>query len=258
MLRAGIIARRRAVAVATLADAIIALSPWAYYQLGETVGAGTYADSSGNGRDLSTINATVTAGSTGIVSPGTSVDFDGTSGFISSSNNQYGAAAEAAFDGTGKPFTLLAHVNFQSLPAQWVAMHLGVNDLLASRGFWMIFTSNGRAYLQVRSAATEISLETLAGVIAADTTYQVAVRYDPSVGMAVIVNGAVSASNSVTSLDTRIEATSTGAGSRIMLGAYNASTANSFTDGRLQHCAIFTSALSDAQLLSLAETAGLA
>lgn len=236
-----------------LYDEIIADSPWAYYQLGETAGATTYVDSSANGYDLTAITATVTAGSAAICAPGTSVDFSG--GYISSTNNQYGAAQAATFNGTGA-LTMVFVVNVDSLAASRVPFHLGNASVANSQGAFVELRTNGAVRFQMFVGAEYKILDSPASAISAGNSYIIHARRNALGGGTIWVNGVQVASGDLSG-SLRMNATASSGGQRIMVGALNAATPANAHDGRLQHVAIFNSALSDSRIAIQADASGL-
>lgn len=234
--------------VGSLYDEIIADSPWAYYQLGETAGATSFADSSGNSRNLGTVVATVTSGVTGLVSPGTCTEFDGAGGRITCSNNEFGAAADTAFSGD-KAVTIVAVVRFDSVASQRVLFHIGNVNVSNSQGFFVEQRASGVLRFQMLVNAAYKNIDSSASSVAAATTYILHFRRAVGGTGSIWVNGVnVTSGSTDLSGSIRMAATSTNGGSRIMLGALNGTTPSLFTDGKVQHLAVFNSALSNGRI----------
>lgn len=244
-------------ASANLYDEIVADSPWVYYQLGETAGATSYTDSSSNARHLTDITATVTAGTTGLVVPGTCVDFDGTAGKIRSTSNEFGAAAATAFDGD-LPFSMVAVINLDSIAGSPVLFHLGTASVAGAQGFFIQILSTGALRMQRANAAGSFGNVTTAGsLITTGVTYIVAATRAAGGTCELYIDG-VDVGGGTLSGDNGMNATASGGGSRIALGCLQLTTPGSHTNGRLQHMAIFDSALSAGRCLAYAQAAGLA
>lgn len=247
----------------TLYDEIMSDSPFGYWQLGEAAAPVSYADSSGNAYHLDQITATVTAGSAALVSPGTSADFDGSAGKIRCDNNEFGAALSSAFQGA-KPFTIVAVIRVDNLSIGRVIFHAGNFDNANEQGIWLVATSSGELACRYVTNATNTlrSAVSASSVIATSTTYIVhARRFDNGVDAAVgtvWVNGVDETSATDFVAPVGIAANTANGGTRIAIGCLQAATPFNHFDGRLQHVAIFDSALSDARILAHAEAAGLA
>lgn len=239
----------------SLYDEIIADNPWAYYQLGEAAAPSEFADSSGNGYDLTNIVATVTAGGTGLVSPGTSTDFDGTSGYISSTNNEFGTDTNTAFSGD-KPVTIVMVVNLDAFSDK-VLFSIGNISVAGSRGIFVQSLASGAVRFQMYTSSFKF-VDTSASALATTTTAIIHCRRTIGGTGSIWVNG-VNLTSGSTDLSGSIEAaaSSSSGGNRIMLGALSASAVSNFTNGRLQHVAIFDSALSDARIAAQVTASGL-
>lgn len=235
---------------------ILARSPWVYYQLGETAGATTYVDSSGNGRDLSTLAATLTAGSTALCSPGTSVDFDGNA-YISSSNNQYGVDQQTAFHGD-KAISYCVVAQFDSVASR-VPIHLGNINQTGSQGVFLQLLATGALRFQMwdTTGGAYKFFDSAAGVISAATPYIIHARRGVGGAAAIFVNGSSVATSASMTGTIGMSQTAASGGQRIMLGALNGTTPGTKHDGRLQHCAVFASSLSDADITAMATASGL-
>lgn len=241
-----------------LDDAIMADSPWAYYQLGEAASPTptSYADSSGNSRALSNIVATITAGSAQLCPPGTSVDFNG-SGYISSTNNQYGTAQATAFNGD-KAFTIATVADLDSLAGDPVILHLGNASVNGSQGLFAQALSTGAVRLQFydTTSAGYKSITSAAGVVTAGTPFIIHCRRAVGGACKIAIAGSSVATGTLTGT-IAMAATSGSGGQRIMLGALNAATPSNKINGRQQHAAIFAAALSDARIAAHAAASGL-
>lgn len=239
-----------------LAAAIMADVPWAYYQLGETAGATTYADSSGNGYHLSTLAATLTAGSVALCAPGTSVDFDGNA-YISASNNQYGSQQQTTFSGD-KAISYCIVVRFDSLASR-VPIHLGNINQTGSQGVFLQLLATGALRFQMWDTVGGAykSFDTAAGVISAGVSYIVHLRRAVGGAAAIFVNGSSVATSALMTGNIGMFQTVSTGGQRIMLGALNGTTPGTKHDGRLQHCAVFASSLSDARITAHYVASGL-
>lgn len=235
---------------------ILADSPWAYYQLGESAGATTYVDSSGNTRDLATLAATLTAGSTALCAPGTSVDFDGNA-FISSSNNQYGTAQATAFNGD-KALTFCAVVNVDTLAASCIPVHLGNASVANSQGVFVQILTTGAIRFQLYDTTGPGYKfhDTATGLITAGASNIIHVRREVGGATAIFLNG-TSVATGTMSGTIGMAATASSGGQRIMLGALNAATPSTRVNGKMQHIAMFTTALSDARIAAHATASGL-
>lgn len=247
-----------------LSDAIIALGPFAYYQLGETSGATSFADSSGNGFDLGTVIATVTAGGTGLIAEGTSTDFDG-SGYITSGNNEFGADLELAFDAANADgsFSIVCLVNLDDVGSGdkriIQAGNLSVNNV---QGFGLA-VNDGNVGIYVKTAGGSIDqVFTSGSPVGAGVTKMLAVTRGSLGATRIFVDGVKLVGPSSTGSGVRLVATDALGGTRITIGASYGSLGGGATgnqiNGRAQHVALFAAELTEAQVLELAEIAGLA
>lgn len=242
----------------TLKTRILSRSPFVYYELNESLGATTYLDSSGNNRHLSTVVATTTAGSTQVVTPGTSVDFDGTSGRISSGNNEYGAALQTAFDGN-KAYTIITSFNLDSIANSPCVFHAGYWSVNGSQGIAIFAIPDGSVQVSTVLAGGTVSAKSAPGTLLTGNNYIIHGVANGTGNFKAYINGTqVYDGNSGVGHDINMTATSSGQGTRIMVGALNASAAQNFANGRIQHAALIPTAMSAADILGDAEIVGLA
>lgn len=239
----------------SLPEEILARAPWAYYRLDEAAGAGTYVDSSGNARDLTAITATVTAGAAGIVVPGTATDFAG--GYIRSQSDEFGAAQAAAFDGD-KALTVIAVIRGDSFGGTPVLFHIGALGAFGSQGFFFCIDTNGGLRFQFfdDTGGSYKSLSTAAGVVSTGTTYVVTCRRAVGGACEIFVNDT---SVGTATLTGTIAAAPTGSsgGARIAVGVLTDTAPSNAMDGKMQHVAVFASALSNADISAIVAASGL-
>lgn len=239
-----------------LYDEILAAGPWAYYQLGEAAGPSSYADSSGNARNLDQIVATVTAGSTALVSPGTSADFNGT-GHISSANNAYGTAQATAFNGD-LPISFVFVINWDSISPTSVPIHLGNVSVNGSQGvFAQVLTTGALRFQMLATGVGFKFFDTATGLIVAGNSYIVHMRRATGGAAAIFLNGTSVATSTAMTGSIAMAATSSSGGQRIMVGAQNAATPAAPVNGRMQHAAVFAKSLSDAEIAAQKAASGL-
>lgn len=231
--------------IGTLYEEIMADMPWAYYQLNEAASPTPFADSSGNSRNLATIVPTVTAGGAGLFAPETSTDFNGT-GYISSGNNEFGADIQAAFDGD-KPITIVAVVNPDSLSTASSLLHVGNISVGESQGFFVSPRPDGAVRFQMLISGVAYKLiDSIPGALVPGQTAIIHVRRTAGGNGSIWVNGVnLTAGSTDLSGSIAAEQTVASGGTRIMLGALSAAAPSDFFDGKMQHVAIFDSALSD-------------
>lgn len=242
--------------VGSLYDEIMAAGPWAYYQLGESGSPTEYADSSGNGYDLGNIVPTVTAGSTALVSPGTSADFDG-AGYISSGNDEFGAAQATAFNGD-LPISFGFVINWDSIATTSVPIHLGNVSVNGSQGVFAQVLDTGALRFQMLAAGIgAISFDTATGLITAGNTYLVHMRRATGGAAAIFLNGTSVATSTAMTGSIAMAATSSSGGQRIMVGALNAATPVVPVNGRIQHAAVYAKSLSDSEIANQFAASGL-
>lgn len=245
-----------ATAGANLATEILADNPWAYYQLGESAGATTYVDSSPNARNLSTLLATITAGSTALCAPGTSVDNNG-SGYISSSSNQYGAAQATAFNGD-KAITYVFVINLDNLSAARVPLHLGNASVNGSQGVFTELRTNGAVRFQLYDSVSAgyKFVDSSASAITATTNRIIICRRNVGGAVKIDVGSSTVGTGTMTG-SIAMAATAASGGSRVMLGGLNAATPVNKVDGRMQHFAVFDAYISDVRVAAYVAASGL-
>lgn len=230
---------------------IMADTPWAYYQLGETAGATSAADSSGNNRHLTVINPTVTFGATALCSPGTSTDFNG-AGYLTTTNNEFGAAQAAAFNGN-VAMTYCFVVNPDALGSA-VPIHLGDVSTSGSQGHFVELLATGAIRMQYYDTIYGWQFfDTAAGVAVVGTPSMFHVRRAVGGASTIFHNGASVASNANPPGSIGMASGSL----RIMVGAMNMATPTNPLNGRLQHVAVFASALSDSRISNHFAASGL-
>lgn len=247
---------------AGLEDAIMALSPWAYYKLDEAPMATSFSDSSGNGRHLTNVSGSPTAGSTSLVPPDTSVEFNGSTGAIFSGNNEFGTAAQTAFHGD-VDLAMIAVIDYdETTPGN--VFHVGTTSVSGSQGFLLGVSMSGAnlrvSWAVMSSGGFVILAHTFTGV----PTMPIMIggrRSNANNNTALFVNGSKLQENAPNaSINVQCAATASGNGNRITIGRNNGGagggTSNNYFDGKAQHAAIFAGALSDADFATIASAGG--
>ena len=164
---------------------VLADTPLTYYRLGDAVGSGTAADSSGNGR-TGTVNGGVTFGEAGLLAGDTDTAalFDGSTGYV--------ALPTTGLPTGAQPWTLEAWISASSFGGG------GARGTILGFG---TYANDSMATLQVynNGTSTQLVLSCYSADIAAtaalslNTTYHVVGTYD-GVSTRLYVNGALAAS----------------------------------------------------------------
>lgn len=236
----------------TLYDEIMADAPWAYWQLGEAAGPATFLDFSGNSRHLSVMSG-VTAGTTGLITEGTAVDFSGSASYITSPTSDLGAEIAAAFDGN-PDFTIMTIINPDQTTVGKALFHAGNLSVNGEQGLFLATDNAGGFFLQMIIVGVGYrNGGSTAGVLTPGASHIIhAVRrkdvLSPTLAYAEMYCDGVDVTAGLPALHGTIGAAN-GSESRVTLGALNSN--GSFSDnynGKLQHMAVYTHALSPARI----------
>jgi hypothetical protein len=215
---------------------VVALSPIAYWPLDDASGS-TARDASGNGRTGTYSN--VTLGATGPVSGGAAASFNGSTSFV----NVYSASLAAAFNGA--EVTLMGWAQATNWVAGVTLFKFGVNgnnDVYIQKNN----TSDRFEGFYVAGATTDATSET--GGQTSTAWRHAAITVSKAADqMRLYVNG-VQVGTTQSTLGTWA---GTLANTRCVIGAADTALSNPWL-GNLAHVAVFTRALSAADVLSLA------
>lgn len=250
----GFFAKRIGAAGGTLQDEILADSPFAYWQLGEAAAPVSYADSSGNGYHLTNVVPTVTSGLAGLVVPGSCTEFNGSSGYIGTQNNEFGPVMQATFGGD-QPFTIVAVINIDNFAGNPLIVHFGTLQTNPAQGFFLFFLPDGKLRLQFILAGVGFAVLDSAAPLNTGQTYIVHARRAAGGSTQIFVDGVFNATGAFGG-SVGMDATAASGGTRMNLGATSATPPAAFMDGKMQHVAVFASALDDTRIAAHAAAAG--
>lgn len=242
-----------------LATEILADNPWAYYKLDEAPASTSIADASPNARDLPSVVASPTFGSTGLSPTGTAVTLNGTTQYITSNNNQYGTAIATDFNGN-QDFTFEALIKPSALTTTRNVIHIGNYSVSGSQGFWMAVMGNGS--LQIgQFTGSFLNVNSAAGLISTGVQYHVCVTRAVGGAVLLFINGHQVQTGTMAGNIAAAASAATG-GMRVTLGiqfgAAGGGNPGSFFAGVIDHAAIYNSVLSPARILVHARAAGYA
>jgi hypothetical protein len=233
---------------------IMAQSPWAYYKLDETSGT-TFTDSSGNGRHLTVVADSPEIGRPPLIAPGYCVRF----GFNSTDyirDGSYHAAVSALVAGN-KEFTLETIIQIDSLATTSDIIHLGNAIVGGAQGVVLRCNSSGSLRIQFYTGSF-LTFGSATGAISTGAVYHVAARRKTGGVYDVFLNGS-NVANGTNSTSVQCSDTTSSGGTSICLGAtYAAGSSSNYMHGSQDYTAIYAAPLTDAEIMSHAQAAGLA
>lgn len=244
---------------ASLDSEILADTPFAYWRFDELTGATTLVGVV-NSRDLLPTNSP-TLQQPPLVSPGFSIDFNGTTQYATTTNNQYGTAIAAAFNGD-RAFSLEAVIRLDVIAGSTRAViHVGNFSLGGSQGFDLQVNPDGSLALQAFISGAFVSVTSPAGLIVTGTDYLVTCTRAVGGAAFLYINGVQVQTGTLPGSVAAAAGAGTG-GMRLttgtLFGAAGGGNPAGFLDGRIDYPCIFASALSPTRVLAHAQAAGFA
>lgn len=235
-----------------LALEIAADTPWAYWRLDEAAGA-TKALSSVNAKGLTPTGSPTFGVSPLVADGGFALRLNGTTQYLSSTNNEFGTDIAANFNGD-KAFTMEAVITPSVVTgATRTLLHIGNYSLSGSQGLSMQVLTDGRLACVMFIGGSFVTIQSAAGLIVAGTKYHVIVNR--AVGGA--VNMYINAVNVGTGSAPGSISAAAGTGFNgmrpvigVLFGAAGSGNSTGFYAGDIDHCAIYPTVLSPARVIA--------
>lgn len=231
-----------------LAAAILADSPWAYYQLDEPAGSATAGDSSPNARTLSRMGAAVFGLPALAAGLGTAMRVVKPNSRVLSS--AYGASVQGNFQGD-KPVSVCVLAKMAELGG--VLVHVGDFAVSGSQGFWLGHSATGSFGMGAFTSAGWSYVQSPAGALVVGQVAMLHITRAVGGQVRLYKNGALVQSG------TLLPIIVSSAAGRVSIGT--SSESNGPIDpssADIQHAAIFNSTLSPERVIAHATAAGFA
>ena len=239
---------RKTSSLSGLPAAILADSPWAYYQLNEPSGSTTAADSSPNGRTLTRMGGAAFGFPAVVAGAGTSMRVVKPDSRVLSS--AYGASVQGNFKGD-KPVSICVLAKMAELGG--VLVHVGDFAVSGSQGFFLVHSATGSFGMGAFTSAGWSYVQSPEGALVVGQVAMLHVTRSVGGQVRIYKNGTLVQSGSLLPI-----IVSSAAG-RVSVGT--SSESNGPVDpsaGDIQHAAIFNSTLSPERVIAHATAAGFA